>query len=109
MRICIPVEDGEVSQHFGHTPEFAIFTVEGGKVVSKEMLRSPGHEPGLIPRLMEENGVDVVITGGLGRRAQDMFDEMGIRVVSGASGSVEDALRRFLDGTLVTGENICDH
>lgn len=109
MKICIPVEDGEVSQHFGHTAEFAIFFVEDGKVVSKEMLRSPGHEPGLIPRLMEENGVDVVITGGLGRRAQDMFDEMGIRVISGVSGSIEEAIRRFLDGTLVAGENLCDH
>jgi predicted Fe-Mo cluster-binding NifX family protein len=109
MRICIPAEGDEVSQHFGHTPEFVIFTVEDGKVVSKEVLRSPGHEPGLIPRLMGENGVDVVITGGLGRRAQGMFDEMGIRVISGVSGSIEDAIRGFLDGTLVAGENLCDH
>jgi predicted Fe-Mo cluster-binding NifX family protein len=109
MKISIPVEGGEVSQHFGHTPEFAIITVENGKIVSRETLKNPGHEPGLIPKLMSQNGVNVVITGGVGRKAVDLFDEMNITVISGVSGTVEDAIQGYLAGKLVAGKNLCDH
>jgi predicted Fe-Mo cluster-binding NifX family protein len=74
MKVCIPIEGTMVSQHFGHTPEFLIVTIEGGKAVSRKVEKSPGHEPGLLPRLMASWGVTHVITGGLGRRALDMFN-----------------------------------
>jgi predicted Fe-Mo cluster-binding NifX family protein len=109
MKICIPKEGALVSQHFGHTPEFAIFTVEDGKVLSKEVVQSPGHEPGKLPRLMSSYGVTHVITGGMGRKAQQMFEELNIKVFSGASGEIDEVLKSFLNGTLKTGQNLCDH
>jgi len=109
MKVCIPLEGTMVSQHFGHTPEFLIVTIEDGKVVSRKVEKSPGHEPGLLPRLMASWGVTHVITGGLGKRALDMFNERNIQVTSGVTGDVEEALQAFLEGKLAAGENLCDH
>jgi predicted Fe-Mo cluster-binding NifX family protein len=109
MKVCIPIEGTLVSQHFGHTPEFLIVTIEDGKVVSRKVEKSPGHEPGLLPKLMASWGVTHVITGGLGKRALDMFNERNIAVISGIQGPAEQALQAFLGGKLVAGENLCDH
>jgi predicted Fe-Mo cluster-binding NifX family protein len=109
MKVCIPIEGTMVSQHFGHTPEFLIVAVENGKVVSRKVEKSPGHEPGLLPKLMASWGVTHVITGGLGQKAREMFNERNIKVISGVTGTAEDALHTFLEGKLVAGENLCDH
>lgn len=109
MKICIPIEGMMVSQHFGHTPEFLIVTIDDGKILSKKVEKSPGHEPGLLPKLMASWGVTTVITGGLGKRALDMFDERKIEVISGVTGTADEALNAFLEGKLVAGENMCDH
>jgi len=109
MKVCIPIEGTMVSQHFGHTPEFLIVAIEDGKVVSRKVEKSPGHEPGLLPKLMASWGVTHVITGGLGKRALDMFSERNIEVISGVMGTADEALKAFLEGTLVAGENLCDH
>jgi predicted Fe-Mo cluster-binding NifX family protein len=109
MKVCIPVEGTMVSQHFGHTPEFLIATIEDGKIVSRKVEKSPGHEPGLLPKLMASWGVTHVITGGLGKRALDLFNERNIQVISGVTGTADEALKAFLQGKLVAGENLCDH
>lgn len=109
MIVSIPMEGTTVSQHFGHTPEFLIVNIEGGKIVSRDVFKSPGHEPGLLPKLMASMGVTHVITGGLGKRALDMFNERDITVISGVSGPIDEALQMFMDGKLVAGENLCDH
>lgn len=109
MKICIPMEGTTVSQHFGHTPEFMIVTVNDGKIVAKETFKSPGHEPGLLPKMMAEYGITHVIAGGMGRRAQEMFEERNIRVYSGVSGSIDEAVQLLIDGKLASGENLCDH
>lgn len=109
MKVCIPLEGALVSRHFGHTPEFLIVTVEDGREVSRKIEKSPGHEPGLLPKIMASWGVTHVVTGGLGKRALDMFNERNIQVVSGVTGAVDEAIRAFLDGKLLAGENTCDH
>ncbi len=70
----------------------------------------PPHQPGLLPRWLHERGADVLIAGGMGRRAQGLFAQAGIEVVVGAQSSdprriVED----YLADALETGENLCDH
>ena len=109
MKICIPMEGTTVSQHFGHTPEFLILTVQDGKITDRETFKSPGHEPGLLPKMMAEFGITHVIAGGMGRRAQEMFEERKIRVYSGVSGSTDEAARLLIEGKLTSGENLCDH
>jgi predicted Fe-Mo cluster-binding NifX family protein len=109
MKVCIPMEGTSVSQHFGHTPEFLIVTIEDGKIISREVYKSPGHEPGLLPKVMSEFGVTHVIAGGLGHKAREMFNERNITVISGVTGEIDDAVQALIDGKLVSGKNLCDH
>ncbi|MBN1688572.1 MAG: NifB/NifX family molybdenum-iron cluster-binding protein [Candidatus Omnitrophica bacterium] len=107
MKIAIATDGEEVSMHFGRCPSFTLIEVENGKVLKKEVVDNPGHHPGFLPRFMHEQGVRIVIAGGAGRRAQDLFSEVGIELVLGASGPVEDVIRSFVAGELKNGESSC--
>jgi len=98
--------------HFGHCQEFGIVDVDENekKIARTEMVPPPPHEPGLLPRWLAERDVNVVIAGGMGTRAQALFTEEGMRVVTGApSAPPDEVVLAFLNGTLEAGENACDH
>ena len=110
MKFAIPLAQGVLCAHFGHSEHFAIVDTEDGQIKSKELLIPPPHEPGVLPRWLGELGVDVVIAGGMGRRALDLFSQNGIQVTIGAPSSPPEALvEQYLQGALITGQNICDH
>lgn len=109
MKVAIPSQDNMVCTHFGHCESFTIAEVEDGKVSSKRTLQAPPHEPGLLPRLMASEGVNVVIAGGMGSRAQQLFVEQNIQVITGVSGAIDDVLEAYLQGNLESGPNACDH
>ena len=112
MRISIPLVQGKLSLHFGHCDQFAIFDVDENlkKVISRKDEIPPAHEPGALPRWLNENNVDVIIAGGMGQRAQQLFTQNDIKVVTGASAqSPEELVSAYLESTLETGDNICDH
>ncbi|MBW2650946.1 MAG: P-loop NTPase, partial [Deltaproteobacteria bacterium] len=111
-KIAIPVVEGHLSAHFGHCEEFAIFDVdlEAKKIIGQERAPSPPHEPGLLPRWLGEKGVNVIIAGGMGSRAQELFAERGITVSVGASSDdPEKLIMAYMDNALELGGNICDH
>lgn len=111
-RIAVPVEGGRLATHFGHCGAFELFDVDGGSrsIGRSEIAVAPPHEPGLLPQWLSDLGVHVVLAGGMGWRAQQLFRESGITVVVGASGDVARAVvQSYLDGDLKTGENPCDH
>ncbi len=111
-KIAIPVVEGHLSAHFGHCDEFSIFDVdlENKTIVGRENAPSPPHEPGLLPRWLGEKGVDVIIAGGMGTRAQQLFAESGITVSVGASSDdPEKLILAYMGNTLELGSNICDH
>ena len=112
MRIAIPLARGKLSMHFGHCEEFALIDVDPEKkdILSTERVPAPDHQPGLLPRWLHERGATVIITGGMGIRARTLFAENRIEVVLGAPAEdAETIVRAFLEGTLETGANICDH
>lgn len=110
MKFAIPLADGVLCNHFGHCQSFAVLTVEGKKVVGKELVTPPPHEPGVLPRWLHGLGVEVVIAGGMGQRAVQFFNEFGIEVVTGAPALAPDLLvGQYLEKTLQTGANVCDH
>jgi len=110
MRIAIPLAQGKLSQHFGHCEAFALVDVADGKISSREDVPAPEHEPGLLPRWLASKGAKVIIAGGMGARAQGLFAEQGIEVLVGAPPEApEELVRSYLAGTLVTGDNACDH
>jgi predicted Fe-Mo cluster-binding NifX family protein len=110
MKIAIPTADGVLCPHFGHCERFIMLTAEDGNIVSNVSLDPPPHEPGVLPRWLAQQGANVVIAGGMGMRAQELFRMQGITVVVGAPSFEPEALvRQFLDGSLQNGENLCDH
>ena len=112
MRYAIPVSGGVVAEHFGHCEHFALIDVneEKKEILGKELVLSPGHQPGLLPEWLAEQGVSVVIAVGMGTRAQSLFSQNRIGVVIGTLESdPEKAVLNYLNGTLATGDNICDH
>jgi ATP-binding protein involved in chromosome partitioning len=112
MRIAIPVTDGKLSTHFGHCEEFAVVDVDEQtkQIANIEKLLPPDHEPGVLPKWLGEQKADVIIAGGMGQRAQQLFAQNKIKVVVGASDQPpEELVSAYLNNTLETGNNICDH
>ncbi len=112
MRIAIPITQGKLSAHFGHCEQFAVIDVEPSekKITATEMLTPPGHEPGALPKWLSGLSVKLIIAGGMGQRAQQLFTQNGIEVVVGApDSSPEKLVKDYLDGALQSGQNICDH
>ena len=109
MKIAVTYEDGQVFQHFGHTEQFKIYTVEDGRVVSGQVTGSDGSGHEALADLLHEMGIDVLICGGIGGGAQAALEAAGIELCAGASGSADEAVEAYLRGELInTGAN-CDH
>ncbi len=112
MKIAIPLAAGRLCMHFGHCEQFALVEVDPASqtIVSSRPMTPPPHEPGVLPRWLAQQGAAVIIAGGMGQRAQALFAESGIAVVTGAPAEGPETLARaYLAGTLVVGENVCDH
>jgi predicted Fe-Mo cluster-binding NifX family protein len=112
MRIAIPLAQGRLSMHFGHCEQFALVDVdeESKQISSRQLVEAPDHLPGLLPRWLHEQGATLIIAGGMGQRARDLFAEQDIGVVVGAPAEGPEALvEAYLAGTLTPGDNVCDH
>ena len=108
--IAMPTSDRvTVDAHFGHTKEFVLFTVRNNEIVNKAIVVPPKHEPGVLPQFLAENGTNVIITGGMGGMAVNLFKENNIDVVLGASGSIELNINEYIGGFLTTKGSACDH
>ena len=108
--IAIPVTAGVLSSHFGHCEEFYFAEVEDKKVVAERTIVPPEHEPGLYPKWVKEQGGELVIGGGMGQKAQQLFAENGVTIVVGAPNELpRKVVEDYLNGTLVTTANSCDH
>jgi predicted Fe-Mo cluster-binding NifX family protein len=112
MKIAIPVADGKLCMHFGHCQYFALLDLdkEEGKVTRLDDVEPPPHEPGLLPKWLAERGVECVIAGGMGQRAQQIFSNQGVKVIVGAPAQEPEQIAAdYLAGALTLGENTCDH
>ena len=112
MKIAVPLANGRLSTHFGHCEQFALVDVDEAKktILSTNYLTPPPHEPGVLPRWLHEQGASVILAGGMGARAQQLFSAQGIQVAVGAPAEEPEALAwAFVNGTLQTGPHVCDH
>ena len=110
MRFAVPTNDRKLCAHFGHCAEFAIIDVENNTIVNESYITPPPHEPGLLPGWLHERGVNRIIAGGMGQRAQQLFAEKDVNVTTGAMGECpREIVENYLNGTLSTGANTCDH
>jgi ATP-binding protein involved in chromosome partitioning len=112
MKIAIPVAGGILCAHFGHCQQFAIVEVDekNKEIKGVQTLNPPAHEPGVLPQWLGEMGVDMIIAGGMGGRAIQLFNQRNVRVHIGApAGKPEDIVNDYLHNRLPLGENLCDH
>jgi predicted Fe-Mo cluster-binding NifX family protein len=108
MRVVVSTDDGNgldsvVSPHFGRCPYFMLVDLDGREVKSVQAVSNPyygHHQPGQVPGFIHSQGADVMLTGGMGRRAIVFFQQYGIQAVTGASGTVRLALEQYLGGLL---------
>ena len=110
MKIAVTCENNEVFQHFGHTPEFAVFEAEDGKILSEKILPTGESGHGALATLLNGEGVDVLICGGIGAGAINALARENIMVVGGAEGNVRTAAEDFANGRLKVRANFhCHH
>ena len=107
MKIAVASEGRMVAQHFGHCEGFNVFTSQDGKVTGSKFFQNPGHKPGFLPNYLNDMGINVIISGGMGGGAIEIFNEKGIQVVTGAAGDAEDTVTRFLSGQLKSTGSVC--
>lgn len=108
--IAIPTTNGQLSAHFGHCEKFALVTVEDGEVKETNYITPPPHEPGVLPAFLAQQNANVIIAGGMGGRAQQLFTAENIQVCVGVNaGTPEEIAAAFVSDSLQTGSNLCDH
>jgi predicted Fe-Mo cluster-binding NifX family protein len=107
MKAAISTDAGSVSAHFGRCPTFTIVEIEDGKVLRREELDNPGHQPGFIPRFLSDRGVECIVAGGMGQRATALFDEFDIKTIVGISGSIDNVIGKLSKGELKGGQSVC--
>lgn len=107
MRVAISTDGDFVSAHFGRCPSFTVVDIEDGKIKKKEVIENPGHQPGLIPQFLKQHGVQCIVAGGMGMRAQGFFADEGIQIILGATGKIGDIVGSLQKGTLKSGDSLC--
>ena len=110
MKIGVPVTNAVVSSHFGHCEKFYVVEIIDSKIGNPKMLTPPPHEPGVIPKWLSGQDVTLVLAGGIGSRAVGLFESFGIKVIMGVpSVEPEAVVNEYINGTLKSGENVCEH
>ena len=107
IKIAVASENEIVTEHFGHCEGFMIFETENNKIVKSETIPSPGHKPGFLPKFLADRGVNVIISGGMGGGAVEIFNERNVEVVVGAKGDAKAAVEAYLQGSLKSTGSVC--
>jgi predicted Fe-Mo cluster-binding NifX family protein len=110
MKIAITCNNNEVFQHFGHTPEFAIFEIDKTQVISKEILNTGDSGHGALATLLADQQIELLICGNIGPGAINALKSANIQVIGGANGNVDDVAAAFANNTLTVRANFhCNH
>lgn len=109
MKIAVASMGQEVAGHFGHCENFNIFIVENKAIISAESIPNPGHKPGFLPNYLGDLGTNVIMSGGMGGGAVEIFNERNIEVVVGVEGDAKAAVEKYLAGELKSTGSICNN
>ncbi len=107
MKIAVACMGEMVAQHFGHCENFCIFETEDGRISEVKSIANPGHKPGFLPNFLGDMDVNVIISGGMGGGAVEIFNERKIEVIIGATGDAHKAVETYLKGELISTGSIC--
>lgn len=107
MKIAVAAMGTQVAGHFGHCENFILFDTADGKITESVSIPNPGHKPGFLPNFLADKGANVIISGGMGGGAVDIFNERGVEVIVGVQGEAQTAVETYLKGELVSTGSIC--
>jgi predicted Fe-Mo cluster-binding NifX family protein len=107
MKIAIATDGEYVAAHFGRCPAFTLVDVDKDRITTCKVIDNPGHQPGYIPRFLHDMGVRCIITGGMGARAVQLFQELDMEAIAGIDGTVKETIEKFMNGVLTGGESFC--
>lgn len=110
MKIAVTYENGQIFQHFGHTAQFKVYTVENQAVAESHILDTNGQGHGALATLLQEENIDTLICGGIGGGAQRALADAGITVYGGVQGDTDAAVNDFIAGKLAYDPAVhCNH
>ena len=110
MKIAVTYENGLIFQHFGHTEQFKIYEVAENEVIESKIVPTNGSGHGALSGFLKEQGVSVLICGGIGGGAKDALFNAGILLYGGVMGSCDKAVDDYLKGTLIFNPDVkCNH
>jgi predicted Fe-Mo cluster-binding NifX family protein len=113
VKIAVPLTANSFCSHFGGAEAFALYSIDEARasVTDRTLLPAPSHERGVFPMWLKQNGADVVLAGGMGPRAINIFAAHNIELILGVDGeNPDDLVTQYLDGTLeFTGQACHDH
>lgn len=108
MKIAVACEGELITEHFGHCMNFMIFDIKDNKIVNIQTISNPGHRPGFLPNFLNDLGTNVIISGGMGGGAVEIFNEKGIEVITGATGKAKKAVEAHIEGNLKSSNSVCN-
>ena len=111
MKIALSNNNEVINQHFGRSTSFVIANIEDNKIINiKEFLTLEySHKHDELADFLKDNGVKIIIAGGIGKGASSKLEEKGIEIIKGATGKYIDILNEYINGTLETKDVVCDH
>lgn len=107
MKIAVASEGAMVTEHFGHCESFNIYEIENNQIIKSSSIPNPGHRPGFLPNYLADLGINVIISGGMGGGAIEIFNQRGIEVITGARGEAKTAAELYLQGNLQSTGSVC--
>ena len=114
MKVCIPTMGNSgmeeaICQHFGKAPTFTLLDLDTKEAQILTNVSEHLGGSGLPTDQLKDQGVQVMIVGGLGPKAIQNFAEQCVEVFVGATGTVKVAIEDWREGLLTkaSDDNAC--
>jgi predicted DNA-binding protein (UPF0251 family)/predicted Fe-Mo cluster-binding NifX family protein len=111
MIVAVPYLQGNVNAHFGSTQAFLVAETAEGKIEKASVFQVQGmqHNHAGIAGFLKEQGVEVILAGGMGGPMQQALKMQGFELYCGVSGPATEAVEAFLRGEIEQSESTCGH
>ena len=106
--VAVSVDNKDVSMHFGRCEKYCLYEIEDKHIVKKTEIKNPGHQPFFLPKFLSEKKVNVLITGGIGPRAIELFKKLNIKIITNVEGKIEKVISDYLSGKIKENVDPCE-
>ncbi|MBK7172747.1 MAG: NifB/NifX family molybdenum-iron cluster-binding protein [Bacteroidales bacterium] len=112
-KIAIPLtSDNRVDDHFGHCEFYGVYTIADNKEITDFQTIKSQQGCGCksnIAAVLSNQGVTIMLAGGIGAGAINVLNHWGINVVRGCSGLAQDVIAAYLKGEIIDNGESCQH